>query len=401
VVRVAGTLGLAFGILAGCSDPKLEHREVPPRRTPIKVLGKLVGHDSLRLSMATSLATCEVVLIGSTWGTIFYLTTNGTHWSGRIPGARRGGKVEVGVEGGLVFHSRYPPWAGYVESVGAPFQELPLPEHPWLRYPSVGPMALLRNDLLAISVLGDPRQTARDPSDRAYRPMIQLLNTQSSLFDTLDSLRLGGRSSGSSVRAHLAIGGSGDTIRAFRLHDAELKTYVRQEGGSWVKRPDVELPKYFESPTVELSTYSPEWIDENGDITSISYLPQSSVAAFSPHGSLYVLRNYSGRWVEFSVPNTSLSGAWESTDRGLEVYATNGELLGAFHVPEEMTDSWITVGMDGRIFTSAEEGSVLILENPFHQDNACPNLPENMADGLADHPPPADSIVLSQGGVTR
>jgi len=163
----------------------------------------------------------------------------------------------------------------------------------------------------------------------------------------------------------------------------------------------LSLPKYFDPPKVQVSQYRADWIDENGDVVTVVHLPHSSLAAFDADGRLYALRNYRARWVRFSAPRTDLNGAWEVTERALEVYSTYGRFLGAFSVPDALTEGWMNVAPDGRIFASGAAGSALVFANPVATGGNCWRTHFDRVEDLADRAPTPDSIVLSGDGVTR
>lgn len=145
------------------------------------------------------------------------------------------------------------------------------------------------------------------------------------------------------------------------------------------------LPQYFTAPEPREEVWSVPWIQIGGEIPRLIEVPHAADAIFAPDGKLYVVRNYMARWKRARIVRFPTQGFWEVTHRGLEIYSSRGNILGAYNLPSEET-SLMTADANGRVFLR-DGASILVVKDPTVERYSCPPFPEEVRITVADEPP--------------
>ncbi len=361
---------------------------MPPSRSALRQLAVIRVSDSFVVSGAAGTADCEILLTGAEWGSIVRIHADGTvdTHQGRVPGARMDARLETGGSRGVLVWSQEPPFLGTVSVADLSVDSVILPLHPWGDR-AAGPVAPLPGDIYAMVPLGagSPR---RQPDPWIPAPLVQGVRPHGGVVWLAGHLREKTGHYLSWLSSRAAIGNVADTVLILTLSDAVLSAYGRTDAADtiselWAR----QLPIYFRAPEPREEAWTPQWIQQGGDVVHLIEVPHVSSAVFARNGTLYAVRTYAARWRRAANRFVPTQGNWEALDRGLEIYDANGVLLGAYALPTP-TVNWLRIDDNGRLLLHDAAGSVLVAADPAFKGNSCPPLPPLIAVTLSDAPPP-------------
>lgn len=365
---------------------------LPPADREAKV-GRLVlaavlqGSDSFVPSGVASQPNCDILLVGSEWGSIARLFANGTFdtTTGSIPGYRRVARLEDGgAVGAALVWSHNPPFLGVIRP-NLWVDSIPLPMHPWGHQWS-GPASQVRSGLVALAPLGD-RDVERRPSNGwTDAPVAFLLDLKGRVVSSVGAVRKRPGRYLSWLETRLTLGSAGDTILWVTLSQGTVSGRRTDVGQS----PPVftaTLPRYVPSPRPAEVVRRLASIQQGGELAAFSEVPQVSLATVGPNGRIYAVRAYATE--KEPGPNwyPKRFERWATTREGLEVYNATGTLLGAFAMPHANV-AWLRVDHHGRVFVRAGPRNVLVMDDPFYQGTRCPPLPPRVPIDVGDRPSP-------------
>lgn len=369
--KFACAVGLTCALGCGVPSDLSPTRAIPPL-APLQKVADVIGNESFVPSGAASTENCEIVLVGSQWGTWVRILRDGRTESvaGTIPGGRRITRLES-KEGMVVAWSENTPFAGIINTNLA-VDSFVLPRHPW--GPQwAGPIAVLGGGLLAIAPLGDPAVKRRRPERWVETPAALIVDRRGQIINRLGVLRDTTGMYLPWLSARVAIGALGDTVLALALSDAVLTKYYPTSSAGWagpVGTSSVLLPRYVATiPRVE-EVRSLPWIQRGGDFIAFLDAPHVATATFDDRGRVYAVRNYAFKWRPKSGTLFSTRGQWVVDRQGLEIYSSEGTLLSAVKLPPRGV-SWVRVVRDGRLLLRTGERSLVIARNPVDDREMC------------------------------
>ena len=128
----------------------------------------------------------------------------------------------------------------------------------------------------------------------------------------------------------------------------------------------IELPQYFRAPQAWEDIWDADWLI-NGAHPRVYNVPQLADAVFSRDGRLIVIWNGTATWSnEDNARARTLferPGGWKISSQWLEIYATNGVLVGAYALPEPAPHV-IWASEMGLLFLLGADGAVSVVADP-------------------------------------
>jgi len=377
----------AFTVLQ-CGEGKVAQVRQPPARSRLSIETVLVENDSFAPSTVVTGPSCDVALIGSIWGTVAVLHGDGSldTIDRHIPGSPRFVSASTGTNEPVLLWSHEPDWWG---QAGNRWQiaSIPNPPHQWGGRWS-GPAVALGAKLFAIAPLSDPSMARARPHTEIETPLISIVDDKGDSIGAIGAIEYTHGKYLPWVHAWLTLGAVAETLLTVNLTDGVLSAYAPLGGAGYSTVRRVELPKYLmpKEPAEEVRTVP--WIEYGGDLTKITVVPQVTSAAFGPEGRLYAVRNYAVEWRPGGSPAFRTRGRWAVRDDGLEVYSSDGRLLGAYWLPQAGVQ-WLRVDGHGRIFIHSGSETLIETDPFFHpakQKRECLRLPDSIAIAIRDRP---------------
>lgn len=349
-------------LLSACQPATTKRLRNPPPSGQLERLSVIARESATPIIAVAGFSDCRILTIDQLGGAFLQEQAGVARLIGTVPG-RRLVRFESPSDDAVVIWAASPPLLGTVRL--APFQvdSVPLRQPP-IGEPAVGP-AVKVGSSFAVARFGDPLRPLRVPN------RVQ----QGRLFDLLDA---GGAKAGA-LGPEIEM--SGDLFPWQRLRGAVTVvddevvwlTYadgtVRRYGLRRRHAQDlVELPHYFKSVPPRQTILALPWIQYNGDFSYVTETVQVRTASFGPNGRIYAIRPYGYRWVSAGRKSDRSAGSWVASQEALEVYAQNGDLLGAYSVPT--ATKGVRVDNAGRLMLLVR-GKVEIFQDPHAPRSHC------------------------------
>lgn len=335
-----------------------------PNRTPLAPRAILATDIAqFRIGSMAMLDDCSIALAGQQWGTLTTVLPTGQHTPPlKIPGFPKGAHLSRSNGNSLLVFAA---GAAYRwDRTENTLEQIAL-EHPWGTQVlgAASPMPRRGLDIIALFDRGQP---TRPPSHAALLvPRALLTDRENQPVRTIGevSWRTGTFLTWYENRA--AVGAHQDTVVLLSYSSGQILAYP---WGDSVPQRSV-LPPYLERLEPREEVWTPAWIQVGGVQPYIIDVPSVAAATIGSNGRIYAVRNYRAKWRTASNPYVETQGAFDVTDRGLEVYDTRAQLLGAYDVPgDALTMSWSPTGL--LLFRVASD-TIWIVDDPFAESDAC------------------------------
>lgn len=176
-----------------------------------------------------------MVIIGGEWGSVVRLGADGSINPdvGRIPGARKGVRLETGDGIVFPFWTREPAFVGFLNSAGWNFDSIEVPIHPWgERW--VGSGVLLPGNRYAMAPLATTPQPS--PAEWVGAPLVQVLSNDRSNAQSIGQLHYHGGRYLTWLLSNVWLGSAGDTLLILNRTEATLSAYAPWRTGMSLPR---------------------------------------------------------------------------------------------------------------------------------------------------------------------
>lgn len=335
----------------------------PVRLSPLRVLATIRPHPPSVISGAIGTTDCGILLADLAAGEIVSMAPDGA--SARVI-ARMTGRYREPIRLEPYSARRAIVWTAggdllaFVDVRTGQLDSVRIPIHRWGGR-LLGPLAGESGRAIAMAPLGDAAWPKAKPRGAPPSPMVMTLPVGGGRSSDLGAVADDGRDEYSPwLKAASAVGFDRGTILVVNLFEAVLYRFNLQAGGGWTSSPDsTRLPRYFEAEQPQehrVRVAGKEYI-------GFSRQPHFEAGAFDAEGRFYGIRNY-------SPPGTRSPArpvVRPAPTRGLEIYASSGELLGSFRLPTS-NPSWIRADGRGRLLimsgSSGGDPELLVAENP-------------------------------------
>ena len=322
--------------------------------------------DGFAASDVAPIGDCKVLLAGAAWGLVVevHLPSGNTRVVGQLPTQIHVARFGSGPPSQLLVWSQSSPTLGWLDAVTSTFRALPLPSHPW-GHRTTGPAVVLTTGMIAMAPTGDARPL-RSPRPWQDAPLIWVLDGDGGLLRSIGRVPDIGGDYLSAVWSQVRIGNLGDRLLVADLSDATVEILAVEDGREPGTEPSMfQLPRYFEAPPIWEDIWEAEWL-LNGTHPRVYHVPHLADVAFAPDGRLFVIRNGRAAWDRSDSPLTKglydRPGGWTVARQWLEIYRADGELLGAYTLPDDRTHR-LVVGMD-YLFLWRADGSISVIRDP-------------------------------------
>ncbi|MYA11508.1 MAG: hypothetical protein F4Z32_08590 [Gemmatimonadetes bacterium] len=169
----------------------------------------------------------------------------------------------------------------------------------------------------------------------------------------------------SAAWSQVRLGTFGNRMLVAHLSDATIEVLSVDGEDDPNAEGVIQLPKYFEAPPIWEDVWEAEWL-LNGAHPRVYHVPHLAEVAFAPDGRLFVIRNGLAEWDRSDSPIVrglyDRPGGWTVSRQWLEVYGTDGALLGAYTLPDDRAQR-LVVGM-GYLFLWRADGSISVIRDP-------------------------------------
>jgi len=369
---------ISTALSLSCQPSTTHPARQPPSLVGLTVIGRLLSKSPAEITGVAGLDSCGI-LIGDRSGRLLRVGAGGdVEIVDLVPGGRAL-TLESADPAGVVAWSDIPPFLATLRLSPFRIDSVPLAVHPWgSRW--VGPAVHLGVGY-AVAPIGNPRRYRREPNNAPIGHLVDVMDEKGSRHASSGpELRAGGGYI-PWVYARSALGRQGDTLLVALFQDAVVERYLPSGG----KVGEANLPLYFVPAASTEHVVEFDWI-QRGDLAAIAFTPGIREATFGPTGALLPIRPYSYRWISRPNPYLPKGGAWEPESEGMEVYSSEGSLLGSFRLPVGVrairVDSW------RRLFAVNGSGEVDVFQNPLAAPSQC-QMPDSgivMPDPTAESP---------------
>lgn len=353
--------------LPGCENPTVQPTGSPPPRESLHVMAT-INAEGFAASGLALIGDCKAWVVGASWGLVVEvdLPSGNSRVIGQLPGRVRRARLEPGPPGRLLVWSQSTPTLGWLDTRTTTFHPLPLPSHPWTPM-TAGPSVPLGSGGIATAPIGGA-ELLRSPRPWLHAPLMWILDRDGHPIQSLGAIPDLGGDYLSAAWSQVRLGSDENRLLVAHLAEATLEIRSIENGTSQngTVPSTVELPKYFRAPEIWEDVWEPEWL-LNGDQPRVYLVPQLAAARFAPDGRLFAIRNGAARWNRSDSPiargQYARPGGWEVTAQWLEVFDTNGVLLGAYALPEGHTTRLVPDGV-GNLFLWGTDGSISVIRDP-------------------------------------
>ena len=371
--RRAGCCGvILLAILNAACGGEAVTRVLPtPALAPLEILSRIETSGDLIISDLSGSVGCELVVMDGLNGTAFNVGASGQALGKWVPPIRlRNAQVEHSGQHAYVW-SEEPPRLYRLDTRLMEATPVEVPTHPWGKRP-VGPVVWLTPSRLAMAAVSG-KQPRREPVPWVASPLLQVMELDQGRVMSVDELdRLEGEYL-SWRWSRIDLGRWADTVVAVNHMNARVTLYDVDSGGTIAR--EIPMGHYFESLAPREEVWRPEWIQVGADIVAFYDIAHVEAAAIDPSGTIFAVRNYDAKWSRRSNPYVPTQGAWQVTERGLEVYGRDGTRLGAFLLPSDQPEwvdgGWISADEHGRLFIPDGSGAVVVVRSPVAEESAC------------------------------
>ncbi len=365
-------LGMACMFLPACTSSSVPTLgRTPSFDQTLAVVSRLQFEDSVSVTGVISDNECGLIMAEGRRGILLNINKRGNLTKTKeIPGSPRALRLQRGVDGKITV------WSSRSGFVGVVLQDLSvsvqsIPEHPWKGGLFGSP--LWNGSGIALALFGEGSPSLKTPQHWTPTPLVYLLDRTGAKSDSLGMVpRLDGNYLGA-FSARSAMGLHGDTIVLLNLLEGEVTKWLPGAGlvQHWY------MSRYFEAPQPrEILTQYP-WVD-NGEaiLRHVIALPQVEIAAIDTDGNVYAVRPYKAAWESAGPRHSRDDGRWKTVSRGLEVYSSNGTLLGKYLLPFDEELRWLRAETSGRIFLRTE--SQVVVGRVSTAKESCAPLPSRL-----------------------